>query len=268
MKIVLLNPKPKIWIKSATIPLGLAYIASFLMSKGYNEIKIIDLNLEPGKIIPEADIYGITATTPLIYSAFDLAKKLKRKDNYIVLGGPHATCLPDESLDNEPVDFVVRNEGEIAFYELVKSIENKNSFAGIKGLSYKQNGEIIHNPDREFIKNLDELPFPAYGLFGNLKRYSHPQPLIGWRKPVVNIITSRGCPFNCHFCYKGTFGRTWRARSPENVVTEWEHLIKKFKIKEIAIQDDMFNLDIDRAKTIMKMILKKISGCLSLSPTA
>lgn len=72
--------------------------------------------------------------------------------------------------------------------------------------------------------------------------------MLGWRKPVVNIITSRGCPFNCYFCYKGTFGRKWRARSPENVVEEWKYLVNELKIREIAIQDDLFNFDIKRAK--------------------
>lgn len=256
MKVILINPKPKIWIKSATIPIGIAYIAGFIKSRGY-DVSVVDLNLNPDAELPEADVYGITATTPLIYSAFELAERLKKQGAYIVLGGPHPTCLPDESLSQSCIDYVVRGEGEYTFYELLEAIKNKSSLEGIKGLSYKENNKICHNPPREFIKNLDELPFPAFELFGDLKKYSHPQPLIGWRKPVVNIMTSRGCPFNCHFCYKGTFGTKWRARSPENVVAELEMLINKFKVKEIGIQDDCFNLDINRAINIGKLIIKK-----------
>ncbi len=256
MKVVLINPKPKIWIKSATIPLGIAYIASFIRKKGY-EVNVVDLNIDPKQDIPYADVYGLTATTPLIYSAFNLAKYLKQRGSYIVLGGPHPTCLPDESLEQNDVDYVIRGEGEHTFYKLLEALKNNKKVNDIKGLSYKENGKIKHNPGSEFISNLDELPFPAFDLFGDLKKYSHPQPLIGWRKPVVNIITSRGCPFNCHFCYKGTFGTRWRARSPENVVAEWEMLVKKFKVKELSIQDDCFNISIDRAKKIAELIIKK-----------
>lgn len=257
MKIVLINPTSKIWIQSKTAPLGLGYIASFLISKNYLNVEIIDLNLRLNKEIPDADIYGITATTPLIYSAFSLAKDLKDRKGKVVLGGPHSTCLPEESLNQDGVDFVIRGEGELAFYELVKAIENNKGFDEIDGLSYKKDGKVFHNPLRKFVENLDELPMPAYNLFNDLKKYSHPQPLIGWRKPVVNMVTSRGCPFGCYFCYKGTFGKTWRARSPENVIKEWEYLIKSLNVKEIAIQDDVFNIDINRAKKIMGLIIKK-----------
>lgn len=257
MKIVLINPKPKIWIESKTIPLGLAYIASYLINKGYKNMEVIDQNIYPDKPIPKADVYGITSTTPLIEAAYVLAAKLKKSGAYIVLGGSHPTCLPDEALNKKGVDFVVRGEGEITFYELIKAITEKRPFEDIKGLSYKKNGEIVHNEMRPYIKDLDELPFPAYELFGDLHKYSHPQPLLGWRKPVVNIITSRGCPFGCYFCYKGTFGRVWRSRSPINIVEEWEYLIKVLHVKEIAIQDDLFNMDIQRAKKIMQIIIEK-----------
>lgn len=257
MKIILINPKPTIWIESKTLPLGLAYLASYLISKGYTDTEVIDLNLNPNKSVPTADIYGITATTPLIGEAYRISEMLKKKGNYIVLGGPHPTCLPDEALAKKSVDFVVRGEGEVTFYELVKALEKKQSLNNIKGISYKKDNNVIHNENREFISNLDELPFPAYELFGNLNKYSHPQPLLGWRKPIVNIITSRGCPFGCCFCYKGTFGKAWRARSPENVVEEWKYLIKKLKVKEISIQDDLFNLDLKRAKKIMRLIIEK-----------
>lgn len=256
MKLVLINPQPKIWIKSTTLPLGLAYIAAYALSKNY-EVSIADLNLDPQQTIPKADIYGLTATTPLIGSAYRLAAELKKSGAYTVLGGPHPTCLPDEALSQPCVDFVIRGEGEISFFELVQSLEKQRALSDIPGLSFKENGKITHNELRPFIKDLDELPFPAYELFGDLKRYSHPQPLIGWRKPVVNIITSRGCPFNCHFCYKGTFGRTWRARSPQNIIAEWEMLINRFHVKELSIQDDCFNMNIERAIQISELISQK-----------
>lgn len=174
MKIVLINPKPEIWIESRTLPLGLAYIASFLISKGYKNLEVIDLNLKPNKLIPNADIYFITATTPLINSAFNLANKLKNKDCKIVFGGAHPTCLPDEALSNHNIDFVIRGEGEITSFELLESLKNNKSYSEIKGISFRNSNEIIHNPDRDFIKNLDDLPFPAYNLWRSKKIFTSP----------------------------------------------------------------------------------------------
>jgi radical SAM superfamily enzyme YgiQ (UPF0313 family) len=257
MKIVLINPKPKIWIKSMTIPLGIAYIAAVLEKNGY-EVKVVDLNINQKQEIPNADVYGITATTPLINEAFKLARDIKKNSNFVILGGPHSTCLPEESLNEESIDFVIRGEGEYSMLQLVNVLNSGGKeYSSIKGLSFKEKGKLIHNDDNEYIQNLDTLPFPAYHLFGDISRYSHPQPLIGWRKPVVNIITSRGCPFDCSFCYKGTFGSKWRARSPENIANEWEYLIKEFRVKEIAIQDDCFNVDIDRCIKLADIIIKK-----------
>jgi len=258
MKIVLINPAPKIWIKSAVIPLGLAYVASYARQQGYSDIKVVDLNIYPKAEIPKADIYGITATTPLINQAKKICALIKQKNKnaLTIIGGPHATCESDETLSDNSVDFVIKGEGEKAFVSLLNALKNKTGLSEVEGLSYKENGKVLHNKSK-FIENLDELPFPALDLFPDLKFYSHPQPLIGWRRPVVNIITSRGCPFACYFCYKGTFGRTWRARSAESVVAEWEHLVKTVKVKELGIQDDIFNTDIKRAKKIMNLVIER-----------
>ncbi|MBI5417000.1 cobalamin B12-binding domain-containing protein [Candidatus Poribacteria bacterium] len=257
MKIVLINPKPKIWIKSVSIPLGIAYIAAVLEKNGYN-VKVVDLNLNVRKEIPDADIYGFSVTTPLINEAFKLAQTLKKPNNFIVFGGPHPTCLPDESLENRYVDFVIRGEGEYSMLKLVQTIDAQSKkFDLIKGLSYKDNDKIIHNENSEFIQDLDALPFPAYHLFrDDIDKYT-PQPLIGVRKRIVNMLTSRGCPFDCFFCYKGTFGRKWRTRSPENIVAEWQYLIEEFKVKEISVQDDCFNTDKNRCIKFADMIVKK-----------
>ncbi|MFW6210638.1 MAG: B12-binding domain-containing radical SAM protein [bacterium] len=255
MRITFINPKPAIWIKSATIPLGIAYISSYLRAKGFDEIDAVDLNFDPAAQIPISDIYGITATTPLINPAFETAARIKAAapDTKIILGGAHPTNEPEEALNNRNIDFVIRGEGEKVFYELISALAQKKDFSGISGLSYMRDNMPVHNPS-EFIEDLDALPFPDIEIFGDLSKYTHPQPLIGWRKPVVNMITSRGCPFDCYFCYKGTFGRKWRARSPENVIREWEKLIRVNRVKEIGIQDDIFNTDLNRAKNIMKGI--------------
>ncbi|PIU43612.1 MAG: hypothetical protein COS97_00080 [Candidatus Nealsonbacteria bacterium CG07_land_8_20_14_0_80_40_10] len=258
MKILLINPASKIWILAKTLPLGLAYIAAYLEKNNF-AVEVIDLAVNPNQTIPRADIVGITAATPLIAQAWKIAKKIKYKNKktLIVLGGPHPTCLSEESLEKEYIDVVVRGEGEITMLELARAVLRKKDFNTILGISYKKKNKIIHNQNRPFITNLDSLPFPAYHKFGQLNQYTNPQPLLGSRRPAINIITSRGCPYGCIFCYKGTFGRIWRARSPENVLAEWGLLVKKFGVKEIGIQDDNFNVDTSRAIKICRLIQKK-----------
>ncbi len=257
MRITLVNPAPKIWIKSWTLPLGLGYIAAVLEKDGH-EVKINDINIDKLINVKNSDIVGITATTPLITAAWNIAKIAKESGALVVLGGPHPTILAEESLNLPYVDFVVRGEGEETVKELCKYLKEGNKkFNQIKGLSFKDSkGKIYNNPPREFIKNVDEIPFPAYHLFP-INKYSNPQPLISSRKPAINIMTSRGCPFNCYYCYKGVFGNSYRPRTPENIIKEWEMLIKKFKVKELGIQDDAFNINIDRCKKIFDLIIEK-----------
>jgi anaerobic magnesium-protoporphyrin IX monomethyl ester cyclase len=259
MKVTLVNPPTKGWSvsKAKTVPLGLAYIASYLEKAGC-KVRIIDLNISGNKKLEEnSDIVGITATTPVIYEALEVAKQAKGRGAITVLGGPHPTSLPDESLNSPFVDYVVRGEGESAMKELCDAIAIGRDIKDVKGISYKKNGHIIHNPLRPYIHDLDELPFPAYHLFPPLNKYTNPSPLLGTESPSASMVTSRGCPYNCIFCYKGTYGRKWRARSPKNVLAEWEYLVKELGVKEICIEDDAFNINIQRSIEICQLIIDK-----------
>lgn len=257
MKIVLVHPAPKIWTRAALVPLGLGYIAAYLEKNGFSDIEVIDYNVEAKSHLPKADIIGITATTPLIKSAWKIAKKAKKIGAITVIGGPHVSALPQESARLPFVDFVVIGEGEETMLELCRAIETKHGdFEKIKGLVFKKGKQIISSLPRPFISDLDRLPFPAHHLF-KLPLYTSTQPLVSIRKPAVGILTSRGCPFGCNFCYKGTFGRVWRARSVANVLSEWEYLIKGLKVAEIALMDDGFNTDIGRAIKICQEIKRR-----------
>lgn len=257
MKIVLVHPAPKIWTRAALVPLGLAYIAAYLEKNGFKEIKVIDYNVEPKARLSKADIVGITATTPLIKSAWKIAQKAKKMGAIVIIGGPHVSALPEESAYLPQVDFVCIGEGEETILEFCQAIKNrKKDFSKIKGLCFKKGKKLVFTPPRPFITDLDKLPFPGHHFF-KLDLYTSTQPLISTRKPAVGIMTSRGCPFGCKFCYKGTFGRVWRPRSVANVLAEWEYLVKKLKVKEIALMDDGFNINIDRAVKICQEIKKR-----------
>jgi radical SAM superfamily enzyme YgiQ (UPF0313 family) len=128
----------------------------------------------------------------------------------------------------------VRGEGEKTIVDL---IVNGLPLSSINGLSYKVDGQFVHNPDRFPIENLDEIPFPAYHLF-HINKY-HPPEALFKRLPAINIITSRGCPFRCTYCATQTiWPGKYRMRSIENVIEELKVLTGRYGIKEISFSDD------------------------------
>jgi len=261
LKVALVNPNQ--FTRFPQPPMGLAIIAAILEREGY-PVTVVDanaLNLDPEDIIPlvkDFDIVGLTAMTPSINSAIIIAQHLKKANPnlYVVLGGTHATLLPEETLAIAPeIDVIVRGEGEEIFIELLKALENKQSLNSINGVTYRKNNETISNPGNSKMVDLDSLPFLAYHLL-SWQQYK-PHPPHGRSLPFAVIITSRGCPYQCAYCSKPVFGTRFRAQSPERVVEEIAYYQKNFGIKEIAFYDDSFTLDKKRAWAIAEEIIKK-----------
>lgn len=250
MKLLLINPKNVAWSSgTATLPVGLAYLASTLEQDSH-EVRCIDMQVESRidiqNEIKKYEIIGISSCTPSIKEAWNLARLAKEQNKLVILGGPHPTVLPEESLEKHYVDIIVRGEGEETIREICAGINLEK----IPGISYKKNGKFIHNPQRQPIEYLDKLPFPARHLF-NLKKYNsefHKKKIVG------NIFTSRGCPYNCSFCSNAVFGREYRMRTPENVIKEWKEMIR-MEIEEINVADDNFTANPKRAITICNMLI-------------
>lgn len=236
---------------------GVAYLATYIRSQGYDNTNVVDLAFDdPGCLdTMDADVYCLTATTPSFCRALALAQRLKSKTNTIIMGGPHVSVSSSEALHSGYVDYVVRGEGEHTLLKLLEVIKKGTSATEIRGISYLQDNQVVNNQAAPFIQDLDALPFPDYSLFPPLEKFSKNRVLKWQGRRTAVLLTSRGCPFNCYFCYKGISGRRWRARSPENVVAEWKHLIETYGADEIAIVDDCFNGDIKRAKTICQMVI-------------
>ncbi len=247
------------------VPLGLCYIAGLLEKNGY-EVKIIDgpfenpteMELEMHLRELKPDLIGIASLAAATHQATLKTIKIARKTNpnsLIVVGGPHAGENYKSMLEQVPeIDIITRGEAEFTFLELVQSLERKKEFHKIKGIAFRENKKIIATEERLPLMNLDELPFPARHLiditnekYGSGFRYK--------RKPTTLLITSRGCPFVCTFCYK-TYGTLFRAHSPEYVVKEIEHLIE-LGIRDFYIPDDNFFVDIDRVRKICELIIEK-----------
>lgn len=273
-KIILINP-PLTAKKQAgslekianiIMPLGMGYIAAVLKKEGFN-VRIIDcvplkLDKEKLKEILEEyhpDIIAFTSTIISIHNAVDTSIYLRKffPKVIFVIGGPHFTSLPERTIKEGNFDFGILGEGEYTFLELANMTEQgKKNFSKIKSLVWHKNKKIIINPRRAFIKNLDELPYPARELFPPLKYY-RPMPGGYKRLPFGHMITSRGCPYRCTFCDRSVFGEKFRARSAKNVADEIEFLIKNYKIKEIKFYDDLFTFDKKRVIDICDEILKR-----------
>ncbi len=256
MKVLLLNPNPKVWHAPKVPPLGLGYVAAALEREGHT------VGIWDGVVQREApdlagwDVVGATSVTPQVQEAWRLLARAKAGGAITVLGGPHPTCLPEESLARPEVDFVVRQEGEQTLPALLRRLSAGESPAGLAGISWRAgDGRVINEPDAAGITDVDALAMPAHHLFPDPTLYTNPQPLLSRRAPALAIFTSRGCPYGCTFCYKGTYGYGFRARSPENVAAEWEVLVRRYRVQEIAIQDDIFNFNIPRAIAICREIV-------------
>jgi len=258
VRILLVNPKPPVWNPPKVPPLGLCCLASALEGHGHR-VAIWDAVVDRRAFDPaDWQVVGVTATTSQIREAWRILARAKAAGATTVLGGPHATCLPDESLAHPFVDFVVRQEGEESLPALLQRLDLQGSPEGVRGVSWKRpGGGIVHEPEATAIEKLDELRFPGYHLLPDLRRYSNAQPLLSRRAPCLPIMTSRGCPHGCAFCYKGVFGRRFRPRSPASVATEWEWLVREHGAREIAVQDDGFNLDVPRAVAICRELIRR-----------
>jgi anaerobic magnesium-protoporphyrin IX monomethyl ester cyclase len=246
-------------------PLGAGYMASMLLQKGH-QVKILDNSVENLsneeflKYLKEfkPEIVCFTTYTLSIEESFRLAHIVKKENNEIkvILGGPHASYLPESTLLNKNVDMVVIGEGEYTLTDIVTAVSLDKPLFGIKGLFYKENNKIIKNPPRELISDLDSLPFPAYELM-RLNKYYASESRKVTNRIFVSIITSRGCPYKCTFCSNKMFGAKIRFRSPENIISELLYLKNNFKIGEFVFVDDVFTIDQRRAKIICESIRSK-----------
>ncbi|MHB8338104.1 MAG: B12-binding domain-containing radical SAM protein [Ignavibacteriaceae bacterium] len=244
MNVLLINPgASNIYskVEANLPPLGIAYLASVARKGGHN-VHIVDANVEK-KVLGKTDlnyfdVVGITSDTPRYYEALKIAKEIKKTGKFIVMGGYHVTFLDEEVLSSGYVDVVVRGEGEEIFLNLLNALENNTGLKTILGISYLEGEKFVRNDDALPPKNLDELPFPARDLLP-ISKYKTTLNGI----PSANLITSRGCPYNCYFCASSKFGGIkWRARSAKNIVDEMEMLYNDYGYRAFEFLDDNFTL--------------------------
>jgi len=246
-------------------PLGLAYIASFLEAHDHS-VNIIDgqasmmsmdqLAEQVSRM--KADIVGLSALTPTIYRANQAATAIRKTcpEVKIVMGGHHPSLFPRETIAGNPdVDIVCIGEGEHTMLELTRVLESSEGLSEVRAIAFRNGNEITQNPPREFIKDLDSLPFPARHLLP-IKAY-RPLPNQWKRFPVVHMIASRGCPYRCTYCSKSVFGRIYRARSPQNVIEEIKLVMRKYGAKEVEFWDDTFTMNRSWVHALCDLMIKE-----------
>jgi len=236
------------------LPLGIFYLAAYLRENGY-DVMVCDAEAE--KLLAE-DILGrleqfaprfvgISSTTVAFHRALEMAEGIKSAfpDMQLVLGGPHITSNCDHAMSFPAFDYGVLGEGEITLLELLNTLSGNGPVERIQGIAYRKDGQVVRTERREFIPNLDILPLPAYDLVKDMGKYA-PPPSNYRTLPVMNVITSRGCPNECTFCDRNIFGRKYRERSADNVFTEIKHLSEKYGVREFAFVDDTFLINKER----------------------
>ncbi len=274
MKILLIDilrtSLEEVW-PSAEHSLGLMYLSSYLKKqfKDAVEIKIFTLISKPNqsandrRMILEQlnefnpDVAGIRCLSIGQTSFHETVQTIKEwnKSCVVIAGGPYATDDPRGSLSSGYLDCAVIGEGEITFNEFIRRLLDKEEWKDICGIAFRSNGSIIKTKPRPYIDDIDTLPFPDYseidpGLFSN--QFLTFTSKIS--KPHANIMTSRGCPYRCAYCHN-ILGKSFRVRSPEKVLEEIRYIHDSFGITDFQIIDDIFNLDLARAKKICDLII-------------
>jgi len=280
MKVLFLNPpflgkfsrsqrSPAI-TKSGTLyyPVWLSYAAGVMEKAGF-EVKLIDAVaavLTPKMVFRKAVEFDprlivIDTSTPSIYNDIKIGAALKDKlpASFIVVVGTHVSALPDETLRlNENIDAVAKGEYDYTLCDLAAALEKNGDLKNVLGISYRYDKDIISNPLRPKIDNLDEVPFVTgvYKKHLNIKDYF----FAASNYPQVQLFTGRGCPFQCFFCVYPQImhGHTYRVRSAQNVVDEFKFIRESLPyVKEIVIEDDTFTIDTGRVKQICQLLLKE-----------
>lgn len=273
MRILLISPRSDLWASRRHIHMGLGYLAGALIAAGYEDVTLFDAEVEDEPVAALLgrecfDIVGVSSPTPLIYEAWEAAALAKKQGAITILGGPHPTLMPEESMARPEVDLVVRGEAEDTLVEIVRAVEHGSDsqmqaarderLSAIRGLSWRDaEGQVVHNPARPLRRDIESIPRPAYHLF-KIERYTNLQPLTDGLDPharAYTLLTSRGCPYQCVYCSKPITGHTWRARPPEDVVAEWAYLVRDMRATEIGITDDVWNLKLERAKDICRLLI-------------
>lgn len=261
MKILFIDPPGPAF----GLSIGLGILSAILQKEGH-EILVIDLNNRKlkdfSKLKMEIDrfnpgLIGISVHATKYGAVQNVVKFIRNfSKNPIMAGGPQVSADMEKVLEEcSEIDFLVYGEAEEGIKEIVERAKDGMRLEGMKGVIFRNGEKIIRNQPMELVKDINQIPFPDFESFGAKQIYEYP------------ILTSRGCPYNCIFCFSH-IGRGWRERAPENVIEELKEAKKKFSINSFGIWDPVFNLKtkhvVDFCSSLMKEGLSLSWNCYSV----
>jgi radical SAM superfamily enzyme YgiQ (UPF0313 family) len=264
LNILLIRPKSVYADVVAGIPIGPALLAAVAEGKGHR-VRILDIGLErkPEEIIRHAfesnryDIAGLSCMSVEFLGGLETAQAIRKlsPNTHIILGGQHATIMPEQAMKAECLDSICLGEGEDVWSDFLDRMSAGAGLDNVAGLWFRRNGKVERNPGRSTFVDVDAVPMPAYHLL-DIERYFDLDfvrfPTVDRR--AIQIFTSRGCPYRCIYCHD-LFGKKFRGRKPELVWEEIKFLYDTYGIREFMVEDDVFNMDIERAKHICDLVV-------------
>ncbi|MGD6851712.1 MAG: B12-binding domain-containing radical SAM protein [Candidatus Bathyarchaeia archaeon] len=273
MRVLFVEPPKDVWFVMGEYlppPYGIIQLGAYLEKQmGDVELQVLDCNAE--KVDWKAMEQRITDFKPDVVACASLstcntyavAKTLETAKRMTpnaltVTGGQHFTATAQDSLQLYPeIDVIVRNEGEQTLTELVRARQGGQSLQNVEGISYRNGGEVIHNPPRPLIANLEDLPFPGYHLVKeNMPKY-HFSVMAGKRAPYALVEGARGCNHQCTFCTQWRHWQAcWRLKSAKRIADEMEYCNREFGSQMIWLTDDNFGTG-QRPKEIAEEVTAK-----------
>jgi len=250
--------------------LGLLYLAGAARKAGY-ETAIVEagaMGMGQDEAVAAIlahgpSVVGLTATTLGIHAAGRLAAALKAKSPSvrIVIGGPHATALPEDTLQRLPaLDALVVGEGEETLVELLGAWRSGQDAGSVPGLAWRGgDGLIRRTPARERLRDLDQLPMPAWDLLEGFPHQFAPAVFRFQKLPAASLVSSRGCPFECSFCDRSVFGRKYRFHGADYLLAAIGELWAR-GVREILFEDDTFTANKERIRTLCEVLPRRFPG--------
>lgn len=251
-------------------PLWLIYAACVAEKNGF-EVVFIDapakqLNKEQAlervrKEATDAKLFVFDTSTPSIYSDVEFASSVKDlyPEAFTLLVGTHPSATPDETMEiSEKIDGLARHEYDYIVRDTAIALRDGESLSTVMGLTWRKDGQVVHNPDALHITDLDNIPYASDFIKRHLTVTDYVFPAAAF--PAIQIFTGRGCPAHCNFCVypQVLHGHKYRLRSPENVIGEIEYIIRNFpEVKEIVFEDDTFTINKQRVTEICNLIINR-----------
>jgi magnesium-protoporphyrin IX monomethyl ester (oxidative) cyclase len=249
-------------------PLNLAYLASSLEAAGH-EVRCLDMTAPFGRrewsdlarlmVEFEPHFVGVNLYIDFLLQKYEFIRRIRSEfGRPVIVGGPHPSCLPEETLVHG-ADVACVGEGERTIVQFAEHVAGERALDQVAGIAYRADGEVVHNPPQEPIRDLDTIPFPAYHHFPVRDYAGRDDP--SFNRLFWHMFTSRGCPFKCIYCVsRKVFDNRWRMRSAENIYAEIELLAHRYGVKYVAFQDDEPMISRRRIDRLCELLLDSDLG--------